>query len=266
MNGRFTHRRLKKDNKKRIDHHKNRIGKMLACLVFCVIVVNIEAQATEYRYDALGRLQYVQYENGDIVQYSYDANGNMQTYEYQAEKSEDSGDEGNGGSEDSGDKKEEDKPDSSDANEEGKTDKGDLFRTGTAVYQVTGVGKTKTVSFKRLTDKKTKSFKIPSTVKIKGEKYKVTKIASGAFQNRTKLTQVTVGNDVTGIGSKAFYGCKNLKKIIITSKKLKTVGVNAFGGIAKKASIRVPRSRYKAYKKILRSKGQAKSVRIVQDK
>ena len=304
MYGRVAGERQEKIERiKRIDHHKNRMGKMIACLVFCVIMTNTKALATEYHYDALGRLLSVQYENGDTVRYTYDANGNLQTYEYQADKREDGGDSGNeedgktdtgnaAGSDNSGkevennnreDSKEEqidignkDDEDSGIQREDSQPGKpvvaqepvreGDLFHTGTAVYQVTGIGKTKTVSLRRLTDKKAKSFKIPSTVKIKGKKYNVTKIASGAFQNRAKLTQVTVGVNVTGIGSKAFYGCKNLKKIIITSKKLKTTGVNAFRGISKKATIRVPRSRYKNYKKILNGKGQAKSVRIVQDK
>jgi len=35
------------------------------------------ANAASYEYDDLGRIVYVEYENGVSVSYSYDANGNM---------------------------------------------------------------------------------------------------------------------------------------------------------------------------------------------
>ena len=50
--------------------------------------------------------------------------------------------------------------------------------------------------------------------------------------------------------------------ITIQSKKLKTVGKNAFKNIYKKASIKVPASKRKQYRKLLNGKGQAKTVKI----
>jgi hypothetical protein len=44
---------------------------------------------------------------------------------------------------------------------------------------------------------------------------------------------------VKTIGSNAFAGCKNMKKITVTAGKLKTISKNAFKGINKKASITV---------------------------
>lgn len=91
---------------------------------------------------------------------------------------------------------------------------------------------------------------------------KVTKIDSYAFKNCKKLSSITIGSSVTTIGKEAFRNCGKLKKITIKSKKLKTVGKNAFKGIHSNAKIKVPKAKYKAYKKLLKSKGQSKKVKI----
>lgn len=67
---------------------------------------------------------------------------------------------------------------------------------------------------------------------------------------------------VTQIKAKAFAGCKKLKKITIYAKSLKKVGKAAFKGIHKKAKIKVPKAKLKAYKKLFKGKGLAKSVKI----
>lgn len=64
------------------------------------------------------------------------------------------------------------------------------------------------------------------------------------------------------IGKNAFSGCGKLKTVTINSKKLKKVGANAFKGINKKATINVPKAKKKAYTKLLKNKGQAKTVKI----
>ena len=63
---------------------------------------------------------------------------------------------------------------------------------------------------------------------------------------------------------KVFYGCKNLKNITIKTSKLtaKKVGSKAFKGIHKKAVIKVPKSKVKAYKTILKGKGIGKSAKV----
>ncbi|MBO5488723.1 MAG: hypothetical protein J5972_02325 [Eubacterium sp.] len=55
---------------------------------------------------------------------------------------------------------------------------------------------------------------------------------------------------------------KNLKTIIITSKKLKSLSKTALKGIPSKATIKVPSSKYKAYKKLFKKMGLKKSVKI----
>ena len=64
------------------------------------------------------------------------------------------------------------------------------------------------------------------------------------------------------IGAKSFNGCKSLKKIDIKSTVLKKIGAKAFSGINAKAVIKAPKKQLKAYKKVLKGKGQGKKVRI----
>ena len=89
------------------------------------------------------------------------------------------------------------------------------------------------------------------------------KIGNSAFEGCTKLKKVTEkGKKLKQIGNKAFTKCKALKNITIKSKSLKKVGKNAFKGIHKKAVIKVPAAKYKAYKKLLAKKGQSGTVKI----
>lgn len=134
---------------------------------------------------------------------------------------------------------------------------GATYKAGKNTYQVTSDG---TVTVKKVANKK--SVKIPSAVTINGKKVKVTAIANNAIKKAKKLTKVTIGANVTTIGKKAFAGCKNLKKITVKSRKLTKVGKKAFKGINKKAVIKVPKKCRKAYTKLFKNKGQAKSVQI----
>lgn len=82
-------------------------------------------------------------------------------------------------------------------------------------------------------------------------------IQNNAFKGCTSLKSITVPAKTKKIGAGAFANCKNLKKVVIKAKKLngKTVGKKAFKGIPASATIDVPNSKIKAYKKLLRSKG-----------
>ena len=75
---------------------------------------------------------------------------------------------------------------------------------------------------------------------------------------------MAIGKNVKTIGKNAFKNCKNLKKITIKTSKLtkSSVKANAFKGIYKKASVKVPKKKLKAYKKFLRKKGMGKKVKI----
>lgn len=139
--------------------------------------------------------------------------------------------------------------------------KGTKLIVGTNTFVVTNV-KVKTVSYKATKNKKAAKITIPATVKSGKQVYKVTTIADNAFKNNKKIKTVVVGKNVRTIGKKAFYGCKNLKKITVQSSIIKKIGAKAFKGINKKAVIKVPSKKYKAYKKVFKGKGQAKTVTI----
>ena len=87
------------------------------------------------------------------------------------------------------------------------------------------------------------------------------KVTSATVLNTVRVGEKTY--KVTQINGKAFAGCSRLKKIIIKAQSLKKVGSKAFRGIHKKAIIKVPKTKLKTYKTLLKGKGQAKSVKIV---
>ena len=132
-----------------------------------------------------------------------------------------------------------------------------------ASYKITASSaKGGTVTFVKPSGKNNTKFTIPATVKIGGLTYQVTKIEKNAFKNNKKLTTVTIGKNVKNIGANAFSGAGKLNKITIKTTSLKTVGKNAFKGIKAKATIKVPKAKLKAYKKLLKGKGQKSGVKI----
>lgn len=141
--------------------------------------------------------------------------------------------------------------------------KKNTFQADGNTYKITDFENRTAQLTKAATNKK--SVKIPKEVKLSGMpgKYKVTSIAAKAFKNNKKVTGITIGSNVSGIGREAFRGCKNLKKITINSTKLKSVGKNALKGIHRKAVIKVKNSKLKDYKTLFKGKGQKKSVKII---
>ncbi len=164
---------------------------------------------------------------------------------------------------------------------------GDTKRVNGSNYKVTSVaGDKKAVTYVS-GNKNAKKITVPSAITIDGTQYKVTAIAANAFSGCKKLKTVNMGANVTTIGDKAFYkcttlnkvtipakvtkigkqafyGCKKLKTITIKTTKLtsKKVGSKAFKGIYSKATIKVPKKKLKAYKKILKAKGVSSKAKI----
>lgn len=93
-------------------------------------------------------------------------------------------------------------------------------------YKITNTKK-KTAAVIGASSKSIKKAVIAKTVKINKKTYKVTAISKNAFKN-----------------------CKKLKKVIIQQGKL-SIGKNAFKGINKKATFKVPKKNLKSYKKML---------------
>ena len=146
---------------------------------------------------------------------------------------------------------------------------GDMIRTNDAVYRITKMAATgNTVTLEKPLKKTNRTFNVPASIKSADGKtiFRVTGIAKNAFRKNTKLAKVVLGGNLAKIGANAFAGCKNLKTIRIASTSLtkKSVGKNAFKGIHKKAVIKVPKKKLKAYRKFLKGKGQAKSVKITE--
>ena len=139
-----------------------------------------------------------------------------------------------------------------------------VFTASSGGYKVTSVGNT--VEYQG--SKSVKNAIVPETVSYDGITYKVTSIAPGAFKNNKKLTKVTIGSNVKTIGKQAFYGCKNLKSIIIKSKYLttKSIGAKAFTKAGsknyKKLVVKLPKSKKKAYVKLLEKKGLSSKAKI----
>ena len=132
------------------------------------------------------------------------------------------------------------------------------------VYKVTKVSSngTRTVKLTKYTRASKNSVLVPATITIGGATFKVTAIDTRAFKYCKGITRVTIGKNVTSIGREAFANNRKLKKIQINSTVLKTVGRNAFKGIPDDAVIKVPSKKLKAYKKLLKGKGQSDSVEI----
>ena len=109
---------------------------------------------------------------------------------------------------------------------------GDTITSSKASYTVLTVGSSgNTVQYTGTTGT-AKTVKIPATVTVDGTTYKVVSVAANAFKGNKKITSVTIGSNVTTIGSKAFCKCTALKTVTL-GKNVKTVGTAAFYGCTK---------------------------------
>lgn len=144
--------------------------------------------------------------------------------------------------------------------------KGDIVTVKGLIYKVTAIGKSAKVTVVGSKNKNAKKVSVPASVTVSGVKYKVTEIGAKAFRNHKKLTGVTISKNITKIGKRAFSGDKKLKNITIKSKKIKTVGKNAFYKVNKKVSVKLPKGLSKKKKtalvKKLNKAGVAKTAKI----
>ncbi len=136
-------------------------------------------------------------------------------------------------------------------------------KDGTGKYIVTGVtvnnkGKAVAeVSYSAPIGKTAKAtaVTVPDSIILEdGSTAIVTEIAAKAFYKKD-ITSVVIGKNVRKIGSKAFFGCKKLKKIEIKTKKLtaKRVGSKAFKNINRNAKVYRPKSMKKKQLKNLKA-------------
>lgn len=135
-----------------------------------------------------------------------------------------------------------------------------------------------------LRKKSVKVIKIAAEVNIGGVNYKVVSVKAKAFKGNKKVTKAYIGKNVKTIGANAFAGMKKLSCVVINSTKLKKIDKNAFakdkklrkvvikstkitkiGNKAfatkgKKITFKVPKSKKKKYKKLLKNAKSAKFV------
>lgn len=109
--------------------------------------------------------------------------------------------------------------------------------------------------------KNAKKVTIKKSVKILGKSYPVQEIGASALANKKKLQTVVINADITKIDKKAFYNSTKLKTITIKSKKLKTIGKNAFDSNSKKLTVKLSgNKKYKAKIRKLITKSRAKKA------
>lgn len=149
------------------------------------------------------------------------------------------------------------------------------FRVGNLKYRVTA---NQVVTCYGTTNSRVTKSSIPSTVRYNGVTYRVTSIWANAFKKKSRLTTVSIGHNVSVIGKNAFYKCKKLKKVTIGTG-LTQINPGAFRGVKKgctitikslklkrvssridqsvsRMTVRVPKRKYTAYKKLLRKKSK----------
>lgn len=86
-------------------------------------------------------------------------------------------------------------------------------------------------------------------------------IGASALENCVKLSLVVINSQVTKIGNSTFKHCSKLRKMLVRSLKLKTVGNKALKGV-NNCKISVPPVKIKPYTKLFKNKGQGKKVVI----
>lgn len=132
--------------------------------------------------------------------------------------------------------------------------KGKTVKVGNYKFKITKHSdKAKEAAFVGVVKKK-ETVKIPATFKYKGIRFKVTSIRAKALSGNKKVKRLVIGNNVKIIGQRAFYGCRNLKTIVFNGKQVTKIQKGAFLKIKANASVKVPKSVKKKYRKLLNKK------------
>lgn len=99
---------------------------------------------------------------------------------------------------------------------------------------------------------------IPETVINYGTIYSVTRIGSGAFEDCSSLTSITIPNSVTTIGMSAFIDCSSLAVVDIPNS-VTTIETQAFWGCSSLTSITIPNSVTRIGKNVFYNTGAYKN-------
>ena len=74
-----------------------------------------------------------------------------------------------------------------------------------------------------------------------GTEYRVTEVGKGAFQNCTRLTSITIEDNVVTIDDDAFAGCSGITSVTLPNT-LNTIGSYSFGQCTSLTQVVVPNS------------------------
>lgn len=140
------------------------------------------------------------------------------------------------------------------------------IKQGKIIYRFTDASQKAVMVFK-VQDKKISKIVIPASIKIDGKIYRIVQIASGAFENCTKLSKATIGKNITVIDKNAFRNCKKLKKIVLKGTKLSKIKKGAFQKTADNLTVQVPKS-LKGKKRakllsVLKKSGMSKKTKMI---
>ena len=112
-------------------------------------------------------------------------------------------------------------------------EEGDDIREYKCFYYTEGTNTVRKAYLTKVNSTNTETgFSVPDEITISGEKYKVTAVSDNAFEsnlNKTNITHLTIGSNVTSIGSNAFAGCTGVTDITLP-ESLKEIGPYAFKG------------------------------------
>lgn len=131
---------------------------------------------------------------------------------------------------------------------------GDELEVGNAVYTVITTGDSATVEYTEY-EGTAKKVVIPNEIAQDGKVYTVKSIGDKVFYKNKSMTAVSIGKNITKIGSKAFYGCTKLKQIVVYSKKITKIGSGAYKKVPKNVKVLLPKTKYSSYKKLFKKAG-----------
>ena len=115
-----------------------------------------------------------------------------------------------------------------------------FFKVDGLMYEITSANEVTGYCPQR-SRKNAKEVVIPSSVKYRGNTYKVTSISREAFYSCSSLQNITIPSSVTSIGDEAFSECRSLQSITIPSS-VTSIGKSAFAGCSSLQNITIPSS------------------------
>ncbi len=91
----------------------------------------------------------------------------------------------------------------------------------------------------------------------------IIKVGTKAFANMKFLKRAILGTGLKSIGKQAFWKDKKLCRIVIKGKRVTKIGKKAFAKINQRAVFQIPKSRKKAYQRMLKKSVKNASISIL---